>query len=207
MAEQHGNARDDSWGAPPDWLSVEARDVYERTAQELTQRRAPVDRDTLAVYASAVVQHARATQLVDQSSVLVRGQGNRLTRNPAAAVARDAAATVARLAHQLGLTRTAPAAPTPRRRASRRNVRAAEDTIAALRATGRLEAADESTIALVRTLATALDTLDPEARPAQMASIARCQLSAIKLLRGVADEPANAGYDELLAALGDLSEP
>ena len=79
--------------------------------------------------------------------------------------------------------------------------------IGALRSTGRLEYADEATVALIRTLAVALDTVDPEARPAQLASIARCQMSAIKLLRGVMDEPGGAGMDELLAALGDITEP
>jgi P27 family predicted phage terminase small subunit len=188
-------------------LSVEARDVYERTARELTGRGQSPDPDTLAMYAAAVVQHAQATQLVDRSSVLVRGQGGRLTRNPAASVARDAAGTVGRLARQLGVSSAPITPPTRPRRSSTRNAKAAERTITALRATGRLENADESTIALVRTLATALDTIDPDVRPAQMASIARCQLSAIKLLRGVADEPAGSGYDELLAALGDISEP
>jgi P27 family predicted phage terminase small subunit len=190
----------------PDWLSPAARDVFERTSAELAERGRTPDRDTLAVYAHAVVQHSEAVQLVDRSAMLVRGADDRLMRNPASAVVRDAAATVTRLARQLGLSEPE---HKPTRRRGRRNSEAIQSTIATLRHTGRLEKADDATVALARTLAQALDTVDPETQPAQLASIARAQLATIKLLRGVADDgdSGSGGLDELLAALGDPAEP
>jgi hypothetical protein len=86
-------------------------------------------------------------------------------------------------------------------------VQGVERTVAGLRDAGRLEAADEAAVALARTLAGALDTVDPVVWPAQVASLARAQLATLKLLRGVADDDRDAGLDELLAALGNASEP
>jgi hypothetical protein len=91
-----------------------------------------------------------------------------------------------------------------------RNTTAIERTVVALRATGRLEPVDEATVALARTLAMALDVADPEESPAQLASLARAQLSTLKLLRGVNDTDGDDGLNDLLAALhgpmGDAPE-
>ena len=91
-----------------------------------------------------------------------------------------------------------------------RNASAVERTVAALRVGGRLEAVDDATVALARTLAQALDTVDPVDMPAQVASLARAQLSALKLLRGVTDHDVDDGLADLLAALhgplGDAPE-
>jgi P27 family predicted phage terminase small subunit len=189
----------------PDWLSPAALLVYDRTAATLHEQGRPFDVETLAAYASAVAQHAEASQLVSRSAVLVRGEGDRLIRNPALAAARDAAQTMARLARQLGLNETT---PEPKVRRGSRNQRGAETMIAALRQTGRLEACDEGVVALVRTLAAAIDQTDPIARPAQLASLSRAYANALRQLRGQdVDDAANAGLDELLAALGDVSQP
>jgi hypothetical protein len=104
--------------------------------------------------------------------------------------------------------------PAPRRRRRWRNADAVERTIEALRAGGRLEGADAATVALTRHLASALDQVDAVDFPAQVASLARAQLAALRLLRGTNDDddggPSDA--DALLAALlsptvGDAEEP
>ena len=91
-----------------------------------------------------------------------------------------------------------------------RNAAAVERTVAALRSGGRLEAADDATVALARTLAAALDLVDPVDGPAQMASLARAHLAALKLLRGVTDTDADDGLADLVAAMhgpmGDAPE-
>jgi hypothetical protein len=85
-----------------------------------------------------------------------------------------------------------------------------ERTVAALRVGGRLESADDATVALARTLAAALDVVDPVESPAQLASLARAHLAALKLLRGVNDTDADEGLSDLVAALqgpmGDAEE-
>ena len=91
-----------------------------------------------------------------------------------------------------------------------RNAAAVERTVAALRSTRRLEQADDATVALARTLASALDAVEPAECPAQTASLARAHLSALKLLRGVTDTDADDGLADLIAAmhgpLGDAPE-
>jgi hypothetical protein len=81
--------------------------------------------------------------------------------------------------------------------------------VVALRQTGRLESVDAATVALARTLAAALDMVDPVEYPAQAASLARVQLSTLKSLRG-APVDADDGLTDLVAALqapmGDAEE-
>ena len=97
----------------------------------------------------------------------------------------------------------------PRRR-GRRNQAGTEDTIAALRATGRLEGVDASAVALARHLARALDEVDGARYPAQTASLARAHLATVKVLRGIEDDSTNGAADELLAylsaPLGDAAQ-
>jgi hypothetical protein len=93
-----------------------------------------------------------------------------------------------------------------------RNKRAAERTVAALRAAGRLEEVDAAAIATFTTLSEQLDS--PDMAPAELAAIARVQLSALKLVRGLGDngndDDALAGWLAAIASpppLGDTEEP
>ena len=85
-----------------------------------------------------------------------------------------------------------------------------ERTVTALRIGGKLESVDDATVALARTLAAALDVVDPGECPAQVASLARAHLAALKLLRGVRDDDSDDGFSDLVAAMrssmGDAEE-
>jgi hypothetical protein len=127
-----------------------------------------------------------------------------VARNPVHSVKTANAGIIRTLARDLGLhSDGTPASP-----GRYRNQAATEKTVASLRQLGRLEPVDEATIALVRTVALALDRLDPEASPAPMASLARVHLSALKMLRGQTDD--NDSLSGVLAALsaemGDAPE-
>jgi hypothetical protein len=88
------------------------------------------------------------------------------------------------------------------RGSGRRNRAATERTITALRAGGKIEVVDAAAIALARHLATALDEVDPEVRPAQVASLARVHLATLRTLRGVDDgSERDADVGDLLALL------
>jgi hypothetical protein len=87
-----------------------------------------------------------------------------------------------------------------------RNAVAAERTLKALADGGKLEHADAATVALLRHLAGALDRVDPECQPAQVASLARVHLAVIRSLRGMADEPDDGMADLLAALSGPLGD-
>jgi P27 family predicted phage terminase small subunit len=187
---------------PPSWLAPEAADVYRRTLAA----HPDIDADALAVYASAVADFQRAQDLLNKSTPLIQGAKGALVRNPLQSVKQANAAQVRALAKDLGLLEATDVPAVPRRY---RNQRAAEATIAALRQSGRIEVVDEATIALVRTLASALDRLEPEEDAAPLASLARTQIQALKMLRGQSDDSADA-LATLLASLstemGDAPE-
>jgi phage terminase small subunit len=184
----------------PGWLSPEATEIYHRTAA----LKPEADPDLVAVYASALAEHNRAAELLTRSGPLIQG-ANGLVRNPLTSVKQANAGTVRQLAKALGLGSEPPEV---RPRARRyRNRQATEATISALRMLGRIEPVDESAIALSRTLAIAIDSLEPD-DPA-LASLARTQLQALRMLRGQTDDSANA-LAALLAsvstAVGDAPE-
>lgn len=91
-----------------------------------------------------------------------------------------------------------------------RNKRAFDRTVDALRQVGRLEPVDEATVALGRTLAEALDVVDSEQFPAQVASLSRAHLATIRMLRGVAAGDDDGGISDWIAGLsapmGDAQE-
>ena len=153
------------------------------------------DEDTLVVYCSAVADFNRAQGILDRVGPLVPGAKGAPVRNPAHSVKSANAGIIRTLARDLGLRDDGTTAP-PRYR----NQAATERTITSLRQLGRLEPVDEATLALVRTVALALDRIDPEEQPAPMASLARVQLAALKLLRGQTDDT-----DALAAVLAGLS--
>ncbi|MBV8971766.1 MAG: phage terminase small subunit P27 family [Sphingomonadaceae bacterium] len=93
----------------PTWLAVEARAVWDRTVAELDAMGMAfaADADALAVYCNAVVNHARAQQVLDRSGVLVKGADGGIVRNPANTVVNHNAAVIARFAREFGLTPSA----------------------------------------------------------------------------------------------------
>jgi P27 family predicted phage terminase small subunit len=196
--------------APPAWLSVEARAVWDQL--EASGKAAGADVDALTVYCCAVADFGRAQQALDQTGQVIRGARGGAVRSPLNLVKAENAAVIVALARQLGLAAKGdsdePPAPAPGRW---RNSAATERTITALRKGGRLEEVDSAATALARHLARALDSVDAARYPAQVASLARVQLTALRTLRGVDEEEGGAGIDELLAALsapvGDTPQP
>jgi hypothetical protein len=93
--------------------------------------------------------------------------------------------------------------------ATYRNQRAAERTITALRNLGRLEPVDDGTLAALRTVSAALDEVDVAKHPAAVASLARVQLAALKMLRMQADDDSDTLTDLLASvstSVGDAEE-
>lgn len=91
---------------PPGWLTADARAVWDRTVRELAAMGMchAADTDSLVVYCNAVVNHARAQQLLDHSHVLVKGANGGLVRNPANTVVAHNAIIIGRYAREFGLT-------------------------------------------------------------------------------------------------------
>ncbi len=196
----------------PEWLSEPAREVWDALAEQGVV--ATADRDALVVYCCAVADFNRAQQILDETGAVIRNAKGAPVRSPFTLVKATNASIIRTLARELGLTtRSEPdsdePAETPRR--AWRNSAATERTITALRNTGKLEEADSATTALTRHLARALDQVDPARFPAQVASLARVQLNALRQLRGLDQEDSGGDLTELLAALsapmGDTSEP
>lgn len=94
---------------PPPHLPEAAVAVFEWAAEELAHMKidSPADRDSLAAYACAVVNHRDASAKVAEFGVLVRGKGNHPVRNPALIVQRDAAQQIRAFAQEFGLTPSA----------------------------------------------------------------------------------------------------
>jgi len=173
---------------PPSWLSPDAAEVWRKARKA----RPDADPEQLALYASAVADAGKAQDLINRSGHVIQGAKG-LVRNPLQSV-KSANVTAARaLAKDLGLA----APPRPRRR--RINVSAMECTIGALEALGRLEPVDAATLALCRSLAAAMDALEPD--DPGIAGLARTQLQALRLLRGQTDDSATA----LAALLASVS--
>jgi hypothetical protein len=107
----------------------------------------------------------------------------------------------------LELINRKPAGPTRR---LPRNQLAIERTIEALKKVGRLEGIDESTVALARTLAEALDKVDAQRYPSQTANLAKAMLDTLRVLKGNGDDSDRA-FNEWLASMqtpmGHPSQP
>jgi hypothetical protein len=174
-------------------LTPEAAEVWRRTIA----LRPDADADALCVYANAVAEYGRVQSLLDRSGPLIQGAKG-LVRNPLQQVKAANAQVVRQLGRDLGLLGPADVSAPPRRY---RNQRSAEATISALRQLGHLEPVDEATLALVRTVASALDMIEATEAPAALASLARVQLAAITMLRSYADDST----DTLAALLASMS--
>jgi hypothetical protein len=186
-------------------MSDEARLVWDRTVNELP---AGADPAVFAMYCGAIADHHQAQRLLNQAGPLMRDPKDNLVPSPLNRVKENNAALARRLAKDLGIGIDHDIPPI--KRTGWRNRRATERTVEGLRKGGRLELADEASIALARTMAEALDTVDAEQYPAQLASLARVHLSTLRLLRGKPDNDDDAGVADWLAALsspmGDAPE-
>jgi P27 family predicted phage terminase small subunit len=99
----------DAAPVPPAWLSADARAVWDRTTAELAAMGMchAADTDSLVVYCTAVVNHARAQQLIDAGGVLLKGVEGGVVRSPAVAVVHAASVVINRYAREFGLTPSA----------------------------------------------------------------------------------------------------
>jgi len=84
---------------------------------------------------------------------------------------------------------------------------AARRSVAALRKEDRLDPADEVTAELVLSMARRLDGVGPDVGPAQVASLARALLAAVKHLTGGSSDDTDAITDLLTALSGPLGDP
>lgn len=93
----------------PDDVSDDVREIWNYTVKELDGMGIAhaCDRDTLRCYCEAVVAHRRASAIVAQSGVLIKGLHNNWVRNPALVIQRDAAYMVRQFAQEFGLTPSA----------------------------------------------------------------------------------------------------
>ena len=190
----------------PEWLSVEARAVWQRlSSDDLTG----ADPEAVAVYCCAVVDYQRARETIDRAGQVLKGKDGQIVRNPLTIVMEQNAATIRALSQQLGIGQVKD--EHKRQQAGWRNQAATERTLTALRAGGRLEEVDSAAAALARHLARALDQVNAAQYPAQTASLARVQLAALRTLRGIEDDQNTSGVDELLAylsaPLGNTAQP
>lgn len=94
---------------PPEGMGDEAREIWAYTLRELVAMKtaAAADRDSLAAYCEAVISHRRASAIVAQTSILIKGLHGGMVRNPAVAIQRDAAHTIRAFAQEFGLTPSA----------------------------------------------------------------------------------------------------
>lgn len=94
---------------PPENVTPEVRAVWDFTARHLVimGTASASDRDALHAYCEAVVAHAKASAVLAQTSILVKGIHGGMVRNPALQIQRDAARTLLRFAQEFGLTPSA----------------------------------------------------------------------------------------------------
>lgn len=95
--------------ACPEQASPEVRAIWDYTVEHLVFMglAKAADRDALFCYCEAVVNHRKASAILAQSPVLIKGVMGGLVRNPALAVQRDAAFTIRTYAQEFGLTPSA----------------------------------------------------------------------------------------------------
>ena len=93
----------------PDWLTFEAREVWDRTVGELDAMGLAyaADTDSLIVYVNAVVNYIRAQKALGLSGVMVKGVDGGVVRNPANAAVKQNAVLIGRFAREFGLTPSA----------------------------------------------------------------------------------------------------
>ena len=93
----------------PEGVSTEVRQVWDHALNNLVVMgvATPADRDALLAFCEAVVTHRKASALLAQSPILIKGYRGVMVRNPAVAMQRDAAAVIRAFAHEFGFTPSA----------------------------------------------------------------------------------------------------
>lgn len=93
----------------PEWLSEQAKQIWERTASQLEMMNLlyEADQDILAAYSNAVATYILASKMVDETGILVEGRRDGMVTNPAVRIQRDSATLIKQLAGELGLTPSA----------------------------------------------------------------------------------------------------
>jgi P27 family predicted phage terminase small subunit len=90
----------------PEGISDDVRDIWDYTLRELVAMKtaAAADRDSLICYCEAVVSHRKASAILAQSPVLIKGTLGGMVRNPALQIQRDTAMSIRAFAQEFGLT-------------------------------------------------------------------------------------------------------
>jgi P27 family predicted phage terminase small subunit len=194
----------------PDWLSEQARAVWETTCDELPPG---ADLAKFAVYCCTMADFLSAQQTLDRTGPLIKGPSGALVPSPLHRVKITNANAARQLANDLGIgvPSSLPAQQSANRSIKRRNQAAIEKTLKSLHDGGKIETVDSAAVALTRTLAEALDRIDPEQFPAQMATLARVQLAALRMLRGNRDDDDDGDalsnfVAAMSAEMGDAAE-
>ena len=92
----------------PSWMSNQAKSVWKRLAPDLIAHGLLTkwDVDTFAIWCEEVAKYRRAADL-QKGSLLVKGAGDSLKKNPAHQISRDAATLVRMIGRDFGLTPSA----------------------------------------------------------------------------------------------------
>ncbi|TWP47422.1 phage terminase small subunit P27 family [Lentzea tibetensis] len=90
---------------PPDWLSDDARAVWDRLAPGLIARKVLTvwDADAFVVLCQALARYKQATALLNGSHLLVQGAGG-LVKNPVLGIQAEAERTFLTYAARFGMT-------------------------------------------------------------------------------------------------------
>lgn len=90
----------------PEDMAADVREIWDYTLRELVAMKtaAAADRDSLICYCEAVVSHRKASAILAQSPVLIKGLNGGMVRNPALQIQRDTAMNVRAFAQEFGLT-------------------------------------------------------------------------------------------------------
>lgn len=90
---------------PPSWLSVAAREEFERIVADLAETKILTNADvyTLAVLCDALVRHREATAILDRDGLTAIGANGQQVQHPAVLVATKYAGIIARYAPRFGL--------------------------------------------------------------------------------------------------------
>jgi P27 family predicted phage terminase small subunit len=92
--------------SPPDWLSAEARAVWDELAPDLIAKKVLTswDVEPFGVLCDAVTHYRQASAAVAEQGVLVPGRKDAVVKNPAMQLVRDTAATIRAYCGEFGLT-------------------------------------------------------------------------------------------------------
>lgn len=93
----------------PDDASSDVHEIWDYTIAQLVVMGVATraDRDALRCYCEAVVTHRKASALLAQSPILIKGLHGGMVRNPAVAIQRDSSAVIRAFAHEFGFTPSA----------------------------------------------------------------------------------------------------